>query len=222
MPPIYAPGVAQTVLSGTIGTQPWAVLYHWKPASSSEGWSQVDLGLLAQTVFEKWTSTLAFQAATNVSLHQVAAADLTDSAGLTDLYIDSPSHGQESGVLMPSSLCVVVQNIILSRYRGGHPRTYWPFGSEDDLQDEAHWTPGFASGVADAVAQFVSQIVNTAFSFGSSELNHVCLRYQWEYNLDEVHHKYNKIRTGLLGVFPVQGYNGDVEVGTQRRRLTTT
>lgn len=219
MATVFVPGVAHTTLSGMIGVNPWAVTHHWKAGSSITPWTTADITLLATTVFTAWVTQMKAQTDSVTSVNSVNAIDLTNSAGVGVLYTPAASTGTRTGAILPSSACMVMQNRIAARYRGGHPRTFWRVGVEPDLANEYAWTPAYLTSVATSVANWVGLVRAPAYSFGTGVLNHVIPRYTYAYTDDAAHHKYKKTRTGLLSVDTVQSYFGVPTIGSQRRRL---
>jgi hypothetical protein len=220
MATVYVPGVALTVLKGFIGTNPWAVTHHWQNGASITPWTQADLDLLCLTVFNAWGSALKGNTAVNVETHEVDGTDLTNASGVGSVYTHTPVFGLLSGGLQPSSLCMVVQNRIAARYRGGHPRSFWPVGTVSQFAGEALWSPTFVTSIANNVVSFVEAVRAPSYSFGSGVLNHVIPRYTYTMTDDPASHKWKRERTGLLSVNVVQSYFGVQKAGSQRKRLT--
>jgi hypothetical protein len=51
--------------------------------------------------------------------------------------------GTRAGNSLPAEACIVSRRPIGRRFRGGHSRTYFPFGMSQDLHDAQTWTPAF-------------------------------------------------------------------------------
>jgi hypothetical protein len=217
---IPVPGVAHSVLSGMIGANPWAIQHHWKFGSSTAAWVQSDCDLLASTVYAAYQAKILPHTYSNVDIRQVQVVDLTSSTGLGSLYTHLPTAGSIGGALEPSSLATVAQNKIASRYRGGHPRTFYPGMAQADMANENSFSSGSAVLWSGYITAFVTQVLTASYAAGSSSLTNVVPRYTYSYTDVPGKHKYTKTRTGLLGVFVVQGYPVDVRVGSMRRRLS--
>jgi hypothetical protein len=220
MPFIPVPGVAHTILKGHIGANPWAVVLHWQAGASTAPWTQSDLDLLTKTAFTSWGTNLKNLTGTNVLLEESDGQDLTSTTGLGSIWNPSAVPGTNSNTLMPSSVCMVMQNRIAARYRGGHPRTFWPSATGSALATEALFNAAVPGQWNTGVVAYVQTVRSAAYSFGSSTLNHVIPRYTYMITNDPVHHKYTRQRNGLLSVNVVQSYFGLQKVGSQRRRLT--
>lgn len=219
MATVFVPGVALTNTKGFIGAQPWAVVHHWQNATSSTPWSSGDLITLTTAIANAYSSALGSWQPSNVQIQEVDAIDLTSGTALGYNYTFAPKHGTRTGTLEPSSVCFNVANIINSRYRGGHPRTFWPGSAATDMQDESHWTAGMVSNFNNAMTTWFTQIKGAAYTFGTSSLANVIVRYTYNVTNDTVHKKYVRTRTGVQGVYPVQTWATSTVVGSQRRRL---
>jgi hypothetical protein len=85
------------------------------------------------------------------------------SALMTDLSSDTGSSyavaldwvGGREGISPPASACVMGKYQITRRYRGGHPRTYFPFGSVDLFQNPQSWDTAFVANVAANLQSFL-------------------------------------------------------------------
>lgn len=220
MPTVLAPGVAQTVFSGHIGAQPWASIMHWQIGSTTAPWTLANLQLLCDSCHNSYSTEWAAQIGNNVHMEQVAGVDLGTTTPVATVSAGAPIVGSAPGQLEPSSLCDTVLYKINSRYRGGHPRGYWPFCSQSNLVNESQFTPAHITFVQTQFAAMVTAIVGAFGTAGSTTLLHVVPRYTYTYTNDTIRKKYVKERTGYIGTFPVQGYTLRQTVGSQRRRLT--
>jgi len=216
---VFAPGIARSVLKGMIGVNPWAVVHHWQFGTSSLPWTQHDADLLALTTFNAWGSAFMSHCGNNISTAEVDVADLTNSTGVGSIYTHTPVLGTIGGPLEPSSACVVVQNRIAARYRGGHPRTFWPALMQGSMLNEYQWIPANALQIQVAAAAFVTAIVTAAYTGGTGPLQHVIPRWSYTVTDDPVHHKYIRTRTGYIRSDVVTGYQANQVIGSQRRRL---
>jgi hypothetical protein len=66
--------------------------------------------------------------------------------------------GTRTGDGVPADAAVVVSHKISRRYRGGHPRNYWPFGVAADLDDAQKWGNTFISDANTKVDNFYGGI----------------------------------------------------------------
>lgn len=80
--------------------------------------------------------------------------DLSSGAGGDGTY-SATDLGTRTGANLPASTCVVVNDQIARRYRGGKPRSYLPFGTVTDLLTQQSWTSAFTAAVLAAWNAFV-------------------------------------------------------------------
>lgn len=80
------------------------------------------------------------------ALEQVECIDLSSSTAAVG--VDSTAvTGTRAGDIVPASACMVISHAVARRFRGGHPRNYWPFGVQADMQDAQTWTDAFVTEV---------------------------------------------------------------------------
>lgn len=219
MATVFVPGVAQTVLSGTIGSNPFAVVHHWQFGSLTGAWNATDIDTLALTCLTACGTALKTQSGNNVSWTQCAAVDLSNSAGLSAVHVTPVTIGTLPNSLEPASLCAVTKNVIGARYRGGHPRTFWPLNVANNMSDESHWGPTPVSTIQTAVNNWFAAVETAAYTVSGAALQNVIVRYQYTYTNDTVHHKWLKEKQPPATVFPCSQHIVQAQVGTQRRRL---
>jgi hypothetical protein len=123
-------------------------------------------------------------AADTYFLPLMPASSAVNSATVTDLGSDTGAEGtsgtQEvgtrSGSELPAGTATLINYEIARRYRGGKPRTYFPFGCAPDLANASTWTTAFVDAVLTNVEAFIGeQIGATGGSTVISE--HVNLSY---------------------------------------------
>jgi hypothetical protein len=219
MATVYVPGVAVSVIRGNIGANPWAVVHHWQFGTSTTPWNSGDIATLATAVFTAWQSRLKGSMGPNVEVHEVDTVDLSNATGVGNTHTVTPVFGGLSSPLEPSSMCLVQQNKIAARYRGGHPRTYWPIGSQAQLANENTWQTGPLGVYQTQIDNFFDDVLAAGYT-ASPSLVQVIPRFSYTYVNDPVGHKYKKERTGLLAVSPVLSHFLVTRVGSQRKRLS--
>lgn len=139
MPPL--PPVANAVklvMSGIVGDSTWANVLHYQytgtaPLSNSEA------STVATDAHANWTSSLRTRQATFVQLKKISITDLTSSTAGYGEWIGSDA-GTGDSTASAASLCVLVRKIILRRYRGSHPRIYYPTPGQTNMADDDNWT----------------------------------------------------------------------------------
>lgn len=95
----------------------------------------------------------------------VQLEDLTSTTGATGSF-NGTTPGTLTGGGLPNEVCFVCSYEIPRRYRGGHPRTYLPFGEEEKLTTPTMWTPA-------AVLAWTT-LLNTAYAAFTGESSAGC------------------------------------------------
>jgi len=109
------------------------------------------------------------------ALEDVAVTDLS-SATAAFGHDDTGVTGTRAGDIVPASAALVVSHRIGRRYRGGHPRNYWPFGVQNDMQDAQTWTDAFVTECDGVIDAFMGAI-NAAGWSGAGTLDSVNVSY---------------------------------------------
>lgn len=121
--------------------------------------SNSDMATYAANVGVAFDVNLASLMSTQYHCTQCVSTDLTsDTSGEGEDTFDSP--GTRSGTTIPASLAALEKLHVNRRYRGGHPRTYWPFGVAADQADAQTWDAGFLTDQATAFALWNSAILS--------------------------------------------------------------
>lgn len=167
-----APGMLRLRLIGAIQSVPWnAVQYasfNGPPPNSS------DLQTVGYAVGQAFLNAIAQLVPNTVTLTEVQVTDLTtvDSAFASQ----AMSHtGLRLGTSLPNNVALVASYKINVRYRGGHPRTYWPAGVQADVQDGRTWTDAFRTLAQGACVDYVGNI--NAIQLGGSNLLFEAMSY---------------------------------------------
>lgn len=80
----------------------------------------------------------------------------------------------------PANVAIVTSYQINRRYRGGRPKTYWPFGTSFDFTPTGEWNPNFVASVQSGVIQVIDAPIGAPE--GSTTLaNHVNVSYYQGY-----------------------------------------
>jgi|HubBroStandDraft_3_1064219.scaffolds.fasta_scaffold74520_2 hypothetical protein len=112
-----------------------------------------------------WGSHLSTLAPTGVELVEVETIDLSSPTASVDTTTTSQA-GSRGTTSLTAGTALVASYTILRRYRGGHPRGYWPFGVEADLQDPQDWTAGFLTACSSGLDAFFSAVLLAPWSGG--------------------------------------------------------
>jgi hypothetical protein len=156
-----------------------------------------------------------------VTLTQIESEDLTSATGAVDTSVESVV-GSRAGSALPSSTSLVSSYTIARRYRGGHPRAYWPFGADSDLLSETQWTSAFPTACDTGINAYFAALVAAGWS-GAGTLTHVNVSYYEGFTVvtNPITGRARNVPT--LRVSPVvdlvTAVHSRSSIGTQRRRL---
>lgn len=134
--PVVA-GVIKIVQSGTIGTYNWANILHAQYSGGPP--DTADLTTFAGALEASWATNIKTVQHTDTILTEISITDLASTSGANGVWTGSTA-GTQSAQGNSGNASVLMNYPSSFRYRGGHPRTYWPPFTAGDLQDSAHWT----------------------------------------------------------------------------------
>ena len=221
MATVLVPGVAQTVMRGTIVGNPWAMVFHWRFGTSTAPWATADLQTLCNTLMNAWKTNLQTHSCVPTVFSGCDAVDIGTATPNVATSTVAQFSGTGGGSALTAAASTLVNFKIASRYRGGHPRCYIPGTASADCVDGETITTGGQTGVTNGIAAVVSAVVTALPGSGGGAANHCVPRYTYTVTNDPLHNKYLRTRSGLIGVFTVQSYTCHPRLATQRRRLQT-
>lgn len=167
VPPLpNVPNVIRVACKGTsFGGELWLTRFYLQfPGAPPSATQLVNLG---NEVITTWNANLNPMCAPNKTLTEVDLEDLSTPTSAVAT-IPTAQVGTRVGGDLPPVVCAVVSYSIGRRYRGGHPRGYWPFGVSQDVFGGAEWDPLFVAAADVAIRQFFHDV--TAFIWGVSEI----------------------------------------------------
>jgi hypothetical protein len=201
LPPVA--NVLQVRLIGALGNATWNNILHLQ--YSGQPPNSAALNTLAGQIATAWASNLASLAPTVCELTGMAITDLTSpTSASTAVTLATP--GTRTGTAFSAQVAVVGSWVVNFRRRGGHWRTYLPFGVVADLLNQTQWVPTFAAAVQTGLAAFRTAL--NGMNVGGSPVTMVGVSYF------DAH----ALRPTPL-VLPIQGVAVHPRVDTQRRRL---
>jgi hypothetical protein len=215
---IAAPGVAQLRYSGTIGVNTWANVLHWY-AGVAAPWTQSQINALSTVAQSAYTTDLAPIFSNDVKLNEVQVVDLSDQTLREATIAGLNVAGTIVGLPPTLAACQMVNLQIGARYRGGHPRIYWPPATVNQTADSDTWTAGAVSNVNAAMNSWTVAITNAMTTAGLAGSSLCAPRYQYQYNDNAAKKRYDKVRVTFKGPFPVTNWLASAQIRTQRRRL---
>lgn len=221
MPPLpYVAGVLKVSHHFTIGVDTNAMvrLHHGYSGPAPSDATCLGMSLALYTYAAEDLVAL-FPATT-----QYTKCEVLDLSGPTAGYGEtvSATAGTLSGEAIGAGSAFLVSNPIARRYRGGKPRSYWPFGSGGVLLNANTWETGFASSVLSALDTFRSH-TETVAGDGTSIINWCSVSYYAGFTsvLNPITGRTKdvpKVRTGSIPVDVILEFVPSVKVASQRRR----
>lgn len=146
--------------------------------------------------------------------------DLTSStAGTGITSVTTP--GTRSGGILPAGVNMLVNYSLGRRYRGGKPRSYYPFGVSTDVTTEQTWTSAFITATTTALTNF-NTAMNVLTVTGCSLTRQVNISYYQGFTAVEntVTGRWRNVpkqRTTPL-TDSITSFTANQKFGSQRRR----
>lgn len=197
-------GVIKMEVMGNIaGETVWANIFHFGQATAAIPSSVLTgfYGAIESSLNALYTGNMGAA----VTVTEVQLTDLTSDTGAR-ISESVDWVGGRIGISAQASACVLASYQIARRYRGGHPRTYFPFGDAALQLNPQSWDETFIANVG---TNLVSLINAAAAYSDATEMG--CVSY---------------FSGGAERVTPLwEGFTGsEIALGikSQRRRLTST
>jgi hypothetical protein len=137
--------------------------------------SQTDLQVLVDNTVAAWAANLIGLVNDHAALERVDGVDLNSATGAEATLADHVTGTRVGDPLLPSAAAVVSYHIS-RRYRGGHPRGYWPFGVETDTDAGPDWQGAFVTDAQTAIDGFFVDVLAGGWG-GAGTLTHVNVSY---------------------------------------------
>ena len=119
--------------------------------------NSTDCTNFAATIWSNFSSIMDLAVST-VSLEGVKVTDLSSASGGVGIHT-GVAPGTRTGDEGPGALCVLTNYVITRRYRGGKPRSYWPFGVAQDLSTQQTWDATLINDVTTALAGLFASVI---------------------------------------------------------------
>jgi hypothetical protein len=164
MPPL--PPAAQCLkvrYAGDANGAVWNCIFHVQYTGTPP--TESELLTYALGVGSDWQLHIGPLCPIGTTLSHIQVTDLTSATAPT---AETPMGvtGVRTGTALTAQVALVSSWHINRRYRGGHPRNYWPGGVQGDLVDSRHWTDIFVTEAQTAFeawrAAINGRIVGTA------------------------------------------------------------
>lgn len=165
MPPLpVVPNVIKIILSSSRADSPVENILHMAYTGSVPDSPTLETWLTSDFV-SPWETLIIAEGGTDLVNVSVEAIDLSSDTG-GSAFVANTASGTRTGDVAPASACVVSSWEIDRRYRGGHPRTYWPFGTAGTYEAGSAklWDSGFIADVQTKLETFVAGFQGTTTS----------------------------------------------------------
>lgn len=171
LPPV--PGVCKAIIGWFVGDKAAANVLHFQytPATSAPAAyvSALASGLAAAVEAQSalWSSEVTFAG--------VTVTDLSSDTGFVDEE-GAETVGIRTGLAIPGNVAVLASYEVARRYRGGHPRTYWPWFTITDLASPQTWEGASVTEAEDSTEAIIGA-GNDAEGGGTTTLGQVMVSY---------------------------------------------
>lgn len=183
--------------------------------------STANLTSMLDSISSSSTTELAPLYNSGNELTQLEAVDLSSPTSAQAI-VAAAVTGTRSGSSLSADACMVVGNVINRRYRGGHSRSYWPFGTVTDLASAQSWSTGFTGPVLTNLNAWGADVAASVWS-GGGALDQVNVSFFEGFVAVEnpITHRYRNVPT--VRATPLVDLVIDIvpriRIGSQRRRL---
>jgi hypothetical protein len=137
--------------------------------------TSAQLVTMASALNTAWGTNLKPLCQAQAALRRHDIEDLSSSTGAVGSSA-SLQGGTRAGVQLPGSTSLVAAYQIARRYRGGHPRGYWPFGAEADLNSPQDWTAAFLTAAQSGLQAYFTAASAAGWT-GAGTIDHVNVSY---------------------------------------------
>lgn len=214
------PSVLRTALKGSAaGGEKWLTRFYSSYPGGAPNASQ--LATFNNGVVTAFSTRLAFYMHASKTLDTVETTDLSTSSS-AQLETTAGVAGTSAGAALPLMACVVASYGIGRRYRGGHPRGYWPLGVEGDMATNGEWSAAALAIFTGEIGSFFNDVHSVIW--GVSEITqHVNVSYYSGFTVvvDPITGRARnvpKLRAGGPAIDNILSVNARSIIGTQRRR----
>jgi hypothetical protein len=182
---------------------------------------QSDINAMASSVATSMETHLTGVTLPQVVFNGATCIDLSSPTGVQATQSTSQAGTMPAGE-QAASVCVLVNHAIPVRYRGGHPRTYLPWGSSAQLASPNAWLGSFVSTCQTAWNGFIGSLKGQTFTSGAELVTNCSVAM---YSGSTWHQKPNgdweEIPTprGTPVLYDIGSSSVSPVPGTQRRRL---
>lgn len=162
--------VVRVALSGTLGASGvWLTRFYLQYTGTAP--TNSDLNTFNGACGSSWVTDIAPITDQACYLLSVESEDLTSATSA--VATTATSHGgSRTGATLPAQVCAVASYEISRRYRGGHPRGYWRFGTSTDITDSRDWSSTALTAFTSGINAYFTALVGSGWS-GAGTISHV-------------------------------------------------
>lgn len=202
----FVPNGVKFRMAGQQGSGEFGMVFHWAQLSGSDI-TDADAGGFAAAIAGAWNTDWSAYFNDDIVLTSVVVEGLQSATDGVGAWAGSYPGSWGSG-FSAAQVAVLQKDTIARRYRGGHPRHYWPSPPSGAMADPTHLTPTFVSNYTGALAAFLGHVTTAAIGFwGAGSVYSVPTYYSG----------------GVLRPSPflqtIVGSSIEVMLATQRRRV---
>lgn len=121
-----------------------------------------NLVTMAAAVATEWTSTVNALYGTFVTLTNTICEDLSSDTGASGENGSSLAGTRDGGDL-PASAAAVINYLISRRYRGGHPKGFWPSMTDADISTPQLWSDDALGSITESGQLLINAVIAAAW-----------------------------------------------------------
>lgn len=184
--------------------------------------SVADVLAFANSIQANSSAHFAGLAATYVTSTGCQVTDLSSSTGNQAESVTTWTGTRTGSGVLTFSSCALINHHITRRYRGGKPKSFYPFGVDSDLGTGATWASAFIAALDSAYSAWVSGVLATS-GLSISLDSQASVSYYSGYNTPVIlpsgraKQSLKQRTTPILDLVTASTVNS--KIGSQRRRL---
>lgn len=182
--------------------------------------TQAQMATMATSARTAFGTNMASLLWASYSLNEVWVRDLANPATPVGVDATAVPGTSVASKALPASACVVIGYKLARSYRGGHPRGYWPLGTDNNLTVPGSWDSNFITGVNTGINALIAAIV--AAGAGCTITHQVNVSYyagETQYTRSNGKIGYRATPRGTPQIDQITSVQANAKVGSQRRRL---
>jgi hypothetical protein len=196
-------------------------LVRWHVAYTGGPPTNADCVALATSIYASLTARLVGFLNTDSDFLGVRVTDLSSSTAGSGEHLFTTT-GTRGGESLPANVAVLMSMPIARRYRGGKPRSYWPFFDAGDLLTRQTWEAASVAALTASMALYISDIaIKTSGTTALGGLVSVSYYEGFTSVLNPITGRTRdvpKVRSAAIAPDPILSFSISDEISSQRRR----